>query len=304
VALAISGWASPCFGVVGLAQAAASQQGEAATTTQAVSSAATLRARYAALSPRLEQSPFQQHLYLESVESPHALEGDIYALVDYPLSTVSGAFTSPAHWCDALILHLNVKYCHPMAAGKRTVLSVAIGRKYDQPLSEAHRVEFAYHVAASAADYMAVDLDADKGPLGTTQYRIELEAVGVDSRRTFLHLRYAYNYGLEGHLAMEAYLATSGRDKVGFTEVASQGDATPHLVGGLRGAVERNTMRYYLAIDAHLGALTAPAAQRFEDSLARWFAATERYARQLHEVDRDTYLAMKRREYLRQQTLQ
>ena len=35
----------------------------------------------------------------------------------------------------------------------------------------------------------------------------------------------------------------------------------------------------------------------------RWFDATERYARQLHEMDRATYLAMKQREYARQQAL-
>ena len=33
-----------------------------------------------------------------------------------------------------------------------------------------------------------------------------------------------------------------------------------------------------------------------------WFDSTERYARQLHEVDRDDYLAMKRNEYKRMKT--
>jgi len=65
--------------------------------------------------------------------------------------------------------------------------------------------------------------------------------------------------------------------------------------------VERNTMRYYLAIDAYLGALSAPPAQQFEQRLESWFASTEQYPRQLHEVDRAAYLDMKRREYLRQQ---
>ena len=60
-------------------------------------------------------------------------------------------------------------------------------------------------------------------------------------------------------------------------------------------------MRYYLAIDAYLGSLAAPAPQRFEQSLERWYSGTERYPRQLHEIDRDSYLAMKRREYQRQQ---
>jgi hypothetical protein len=46
----------------------------------------------------------------------------------------------------------------------------------------------------------------------------------------------------------------------------------------------------------------APA--RFEQSLERWFNATELYPRQLREIDRDTYFAMKRSEYARQQTAQ
>ena len=51
---------------------------------------------------------------------------------------------APAQWCDALILHLNVKYCRPVARDQRSVLSVAIGTKRDQPLGSASRVEFAF----------------------------------------------------------------------------------------------------------------------------------------------------------------
>jgi hypothetical protein len=265
--------------------------------------AASLRDRYAALSEQLEQSSLQQGLYLESVESSRALRGDIYAVVDYPFATIRDTFTSPENWCDALILHLNVKYCHAAIRGERTVLSVAIGKKIDQPLSETYRVEFTYNVAASGADYMQVDLDARKGPLGTRHYDIALELIALEGERAFLHVRYSYTYGLMARLAMRIYLATSGRGKVGFTMVGSENNHPPHLVGGVRGALERNTMRYYLAIDAYLGALATPAPQRFEESLERWFTATERYALQLHEVDHDAYLTMKRREYLRQQAL-
>lgn len=263
--------------------------------------AAALRARHDALRERLEHSPFQQRLVLESADGPHSLVSDVYSVVDYPLATLSGALTSPQQWCDLLILHLNVKYCHPVAHGQGSVLSVAIGRKYDQSLDDAYRVEFAFGIAASDRDYVAVDLDAAKGPLGTTNYRITLEAVALEPGRSFMHLRYSYQYGLEARLAMDAYLATTGAGKVGFTTVAGADDRGPHFIGGMRGAVERNTVRYYLAIDAYLGALAAPEPQRFEQRLGRWYDATERYPRQLHEVDRATYLAMKRREYLRQQ---
>ena len=81
-----------------------------------------------------------------------------------------------------------------------------------------------------------------------------------------------------------------------------EGDS-PRLVRGMRGALERNTMRYYLAFDAYLHALGSPAPQRFEQSIERWFADTERFARQLREVKHDSYIAMKRAQYLRQQTV-
>ena len=67
-------------------------------------------------------------------------------------------------------------------------------------------------------------------------------------------------------------------------------------VRGVRGGVERNTMRYYLAIVSYLDSLALPAGERVERRLRDWFAATERFPLQLHELERDEYLAMKRRE--------
>ena len=71
----------------------------------------------------------------------------------------------------------------------------------------------------------------------------------------------------------------------------------------MRGALERNTMRYYLALDAYLDALSAPPQAQFEKRLRTWFASTERYALQLHEVTLGDYLEMKRKEYKRQQAM-
>jgi len=266
--------------------------------------ASDLQARYAALSEQLEHSPFPQHLHVESMEGPGASQGDVYAVVDYPIATVSDAFSSPANWCDALILHLNVKYCRPVSRDGRTVLSTAIGRNFDQPLSSTYRVKFTYRIAASRPDYVDVELKARKGPLGTANYRISLEAVGLENERAFVHLQYSYTYGFVGRLAMKTYLATSGSEKVGFTLIGDSSDPEPKFIGGVRGAIERNTMRYYLAIDAYLGALATPAPARFEQSLERWFSATELYPRQLREIGRDAYFAMKRSEYRRQQTAQ
>ena len=113
-------------------------------------------------------------------------------------------------------------------------------------------------------------------------------------RSSFVHLTYTYGFGALAKLATQAYLATAGRDKVGFTVTRRTADGRPVYIDGVRGMVERNVMRYYLAIEAYLGALSVPPAERTEKRLRDWFAATERNATQLHEVERDEYLAMKR----------
>lgn len=260
-----------------------------------------LRTRYDALQDRLHHNPFQRPLALDSSETADGVAGSIHVLVDHPFATVAAALQNPGHWCDILILHLNTKYCRATTAAAGNVLNVNIGKKFDQPLDESYRVDFAYRVAARTPDYLQVRLNADTGPLGTSDYHIMLEAIPLEGGRTFIHLAYSYAYGLMGRLAMQAYLGTTGRDKVGFTVTGARADGRPLHIGGMRGAVERNTMRYYLAIEAFLGALFRPLPVQFEKRLRDWFAATERYPRQLHEMELDAYLDMKRREYRRQQ---
>ena len=86
-------------------------------------------------------------------------------------------------------------------------------------------------------------------------------------------------------MGMNMYLATSGRDKVGFSVVERAADGRPVYVGGVRGVVERNTMRYYLALEAYLGTLEAPGAERLDKRLRAFHAGLERYPRQLHELE-------------------
>jgi hypothetical protein len=118
-----------------------------------------------------------------------------------------------------------------------------------------------------------------------------------------LHLTYSYSVNFTGRLALQTYLKTVGSNKVGFTTRGIRADGQSDYIGGVRGLVERNTMRYYLAIDSYLGAAgVAPAAQ-LEQRLQSWFTSVERYPRQLHEMDRAEYLEMKRAEHLRQQAV-
>ena len=260
-----------------------------------------LRAKHAELASKLSNNQFRQPLYLDSSESPAGVTGNVYALIDHPFATAAAALHSPDGWCEILILHINTKYCRASVGDQGSILNIIVGSKQDRPLNLANRLEFAYRVAAQTPNYLQVTLKADQGPLGTRDYRIVFEAVAVDSGRTFIHVSYAYGFGTVGRLAMQAYLGTAGRSKVGFTVAGTQADGRPLHIGGMRGVVERNTMRYYLAIEAFLGALSTPPQARREKRLRDWFAAAERYPRQLHEMERDEYLDMKRKEYLRQQ---
>ena len=245
------------------------------------SGAAPLRAKHEELANSLAHSPFGRPMHIASSDDGDNQKGDVYAVVNYPFATVSDGLGSAAHWCDVLILPFNVKHCRASADG----LAVRIGRKSSQPAEEAYKIDFHYAVAAKGGDFMRVMLGADQGPAGTRDYRIALEATPIDAQHTFLHLAYSYRLAGMSKVMMQTYLGTTGANKVGFT------DAT-----GMRAATERNAMRYFLAVDAYLSTLSAPEGERLHKRLAAWFAATEKYPKQLHEMDEREYIAMKEKD--------
>jgi hypothetical protein len=248
-----------------------------------------LMATYRALQPRLAASPFGRPLYLESAQQDGQVSGDIYAIVQHPFRQLRTGLDTPAEWCQVLILHVNVKQCN---AGPRTV-QLVVGRQRAGAREGAYSIAFAFAVQASSADRFRVALQADKGPLGTREYRMVLETIPIASGNSFLRLSYSYVHGAAAKLAMGTYLRTLGKDKVGFSVTGRTGEGEPIYVGGLRGILERNTMRYYLAIETYLDSASQPPAAREQWRFTAWYAATERYARQLHELTRAEYLARK-----------
>jgi hypothetical protein len=273
------------------------------TAPLAPASNADLRAKYSELQDQLRNNNYHRPLHIDSSQTGDTLRGDIYAVLDHPFSRVSAALKDPSDWCAILILPFNTKYCQAAGSDGSVNLHVRIGRKSDQPVREAYPLDFALRSVAASPDYLESRLDAATGPVGTRDYRIVVAAVPLGTGRTFLHLSYSYAYGLAGRVALQAYLATAGASKVGFTVAGRDGNGQPIYIGGVRGAIERNVMRYYLAIDAHMASMGAPPGQQLEKRIETWFDATERYPRQLHEMDRATYLAMKRGESERRQAM-
>jgi hypothetical protein len=287
------------LGVLGVASCFCSAVGAADTE-----SASALRDKYALLTEPLNTNAFQRPLVLLSSETTTGMRGDIYALMAFPFVAVSSALKNPDQWCEVMILHINTKYCHAAPDSAGTVLTVNIGAKTPQELAQASRVKFNFRLRESTPEYFEVLLDAKDGPLGTSDYRIRMEAVTLPQNKTFLHLTYSYSANLAAKLTMQAYLATVGADKVGFTVMSTATNGSPVFVDGVRGLVERNTMRYYLAIDSYMQAKQAPASAQLDQRLHTWFAGVEKYPLQLHEMDLPAYLEMKHAEVLRQQTVQ
>jgi len=172
---------------------------------------------------------------------------------------------------------------------------VRMGRKNGRDLDDAFALRFDFRAEPPRRDYVSARASSPSGPLGSRDYQIAMQAMPLPGGRSFMRLHYSYAFGGAAKLATKGYLATAGSGKVGFTRVDDR------YVVGMRGAVERNAMRYYLAVEAYLASLSQPPGRQFSTRIERWFDATEQYRPQLHEMERADYLAMKQHEYVRQQ---
>jgi hypothetical protein len=239
-----------------------------------------LRHKHEQLQAQLEKSAFGRPLHLDSGDANGKMSGDVYAVLDHPFKRVSEGLAEASQWCDVLTLPFNVQKCE---AGAGKGIKLFIGRTPTSPIEDATRIDFNYSAPTRSADYMLARLAAPSGPAGTKDYLITFAATPLDEKRTLVHMHYGYTQGTMSKMVLQTYLSTSGADKVGFSSENGK------LVGGTRGVMERNTMRYFLAIDAHLDTVGKGKRARLE----KWFGSTERYAKQLREMTRDEYIAIK-----------
>lgn len=256
--------------------------------------AAGLLALQAEFQTQLQSKTFGEPLHLASQDSGTRLQADVYAELGAPFAAVTGLLTGPEALCNVLFLHLNVRACEAKHGPQNDVLMLTGGPKQGASVGTSYRIDYAMHVDSASADYLRVTLAAPSGPLSTSDYQIVFEATPLDGQRTFLHFSYGYSYGRMAKMALNLYLATAGRSKIGFSVVGKTSDGKPQYVQGERGSVERNVMRNYLALQAYTGARPGTPAAQMDARLRAWFALTERHADQLHELTLDEYLAQKR----------
>ena len=261
-----------------------------------------MQALYRSLQPRLAQSPFQRALLLDSTEANERVSGDIYATLHVPLQSLEQVNRSPLRWCEILLLLSNTKSCVVGRQDSAAALQMRMGTKGPQALASTTAMDFQFETSAPQAAVLETHLRAATGPMGSKDGTLRVQAIALDPHSSFIHLHYSYSSSLAGRMATGVYLQTLGRGKVGFSREPAPSDQTSQAqrVGGVRGIVERNTMRYFLGLRCGLQfASTDAPAQRFAQMVPCWYDETERYPQQLHDMARAEYLEMKRAEYAR-----
>jgi len=249
----------------------------------------------AALAETIQREGLASRLLIRSAEQGDTARGSVDAIVDYPFAVLSDALTGIDPWCEITFLHFNIKACvyrEDDGGGQVTLYS---GRMHYQTPEKSFRNDYRFHEEARTDQRFAVSILGADGPFGTRDYEIRIEAVPLDAQRSLLRLSYAVSYGLLTRTAQRLYFATAGRHRIGF----STEDDKP--VRGLRGMMERNTMRFYLALQAYL---ESPQDDALPQRLARWHALTLNYPEQLRELPLEEYLDNKMRERANQQALQ
>ncbi len=253
---------------------------------------------------RLETSSFGLPLFLESFEQNDKMHVDVYGIFNYPFSNVVSVLKIPANWCDIVSLHPNVKACTYRELTGAWLLTFYLGRKAYQPPEDARQVISRFRNVDHQQGYLDIILNADEGPFGTKGHRMRCEALPLDGGRTFVHVSYAYSDSAALRLAAKAYFATLGRGKVGFTVTGTDRNGKPVYIGGPRGAIERSAVRYYFAIQSFMNTVKYPEESRFNMRISEWYDLTTRFRRQLFDLEKQEYLALKTREHKNQVTLQ
>ena len=233
--------------------------------------------------------------------------GEVSGQLSFPYSTVRNTLRRPPSWCAILVLHQNVKACTYADAPQAQRINVYVGTKEFQSVEQASLIQYAFNVEHESSDELTIRLHAPHGPIGTRNYEIRLRVAPQDASHTFMRLEYQYELGTRGKLALNGYLNTAGRAKVGFTALGTEPDGSVRYVSGIRGVTERNVVRYFFAIIAYLECLNPSGAamcDNFPTAAERWFELTARFPRQLFELSQEEYLRNKRQETAQQSRLQ
>jgi hypothetical protein len=261
------------------------------------------RGYYQELQEAARRGPFGFPLQVRSEERGDVVNAEALGIMDHPLQAFRAAVTEPASWCEFIPLNLNIKACTVQWEGREPLITLYLGGKGYLTSESASQQPYRFAVRARQPEYVTASLSALQGLMGTKTHQLEFEAASV-AGKTVVALRSSYEQSAASKLATAIYLATVGRDKIGFSRERGGPDGQASFVKGAQGIIERNLMRYYLILKAFLDIQSLPEARRFEAHLSAVYDLMERYPAQLHEMEKAEYLDVKRRERQNQVRLQ
>jgi len=244
-----------------------------------------------------KQVPLLQDLPLSirSQVSDDKLRAEVFAVKAYAFPDLVKKLSSPDKWCQFITLHLNIKAC-VYQSGPNPSLSFFAGRKFYEPAESAFELEYRFKQEAFSNEYSKISLLADEGPFGTKDYLIVLELLKINDE-VLISMSLSYQTSFSSRLGTKIYLSTIGADKIGFTRVKDE-NGEYVFIKGIEGIIERNVMRYYLALLTYLDT------NHDFPMTESWFDATEQFSKQLHEVEKTDYLDAKKMEFLQQTRMQ
>lgn len=257
---------------------------------------------YAAAKPVLDDPDHENPFYLTSNVKKSRQAGEAAVYFEQPFQEIAESLVDAGSWCNILILHLNIKACtyRPKENGDDS-LTVYLGRKFYQDPDDAFVMTYDFETDRQE-NYFSALITAEDGPLGTSDYRIQLEVTDIDGR-TFGRFQVSQKHSWISSRAAKLYLSTVGRDKLGITIVGTDDDGNPVYSTGERAVAERNLLRYYFAFTAFFQNSDSEDVEDFKQRLNYWYDQTEQY-KQLYELDRKQYLADKGKEFKNQLALQ
>lgn len=241
--------------------------------------------------PLLQNQPVS----IQSNISNNRLSAEVYAVKRYDFSTLVQKLSKPDQWCRFITLHLNIKACIYRLKPESS-LSFFAGRKFYEPASDAYELRYRFKPETITENYFKLSLSADEGPFGTSDYLIVLQALKVE-KEILISMSLSYQSSFTSRLGARVYLSTIGADKIGFSQQLSA-DGKQEYIKGIEGIIERNVMRYFIALSTYLDV------EDKDQMISQWFKSTEQYAAQLHEVDEKEYLEAKLKEYKQQSLMQ
>jgi len=240
--------------------------------------------------PQSVKSPLLSKPFPISVTSE--LNGDlsrvaISALVPVTFTELANFYRDDSQWCQAFFANVYVKSCYK---NQRSLRLFYNNNDRYQDLEAAFRFDYRIETQQLDPTRLYISLIAASGPLGSFDYQLNIEAQAANAGNSFIRLVYQARYGWLARSAVYVYLKTLGGGKVGFSH-----DQDNKPVEGLRGVLERNAMRYLLALSAYF--TNHESGKPYTVTLKNWHDYAQVFQDELQEIDWNAYQSLKTKEY-------